>query len=97
MHFPRRKYFTTNHDEALNKATMYLIYVGKNTFLYTTRNGSIHWSLMEQPESSYDLRECKKFVKKPVLQKPNPEPQCHHKTLNSLQAGLTDEKAKCAA
>ena len=94
--FLEGKYFTTNRDEALNKATIYLIYVGKNTFL-DTRKGSIHWSIMEQPESSYDLCEHKKSVKKPVLEKPNPEPQCHHKTLNSLQAGLTDEKAKHAA
>ena len=71
--------------------------MGENTFLDTTRKGSIHWSLMEQLESSYDLCDCKKSVKKPVLEKPNPEPQCHRKTLNSLQAGLTDEKAKCAA
>ena len=92
--FLEGKYFTTNCDEALNKATMYLIYVGKNTFLDTTRKGSIYWSLMEQPESSYDLRELKKSVKKPVLEKPNPESQCHCKTLNSLQAGLTGEKAK---
>ena len=95
--FLEGKYFTTNHDEALNKATMYLIYVGKNTFLDTTRKGSIHCSLMEQPESSYDLCEHKRSVKKPVLEKPNPEPHCCCKTLNSLQAGLTDEKAKRAA
>ena len=95
--FLEGKYFTTNCDEALNKTTIYLIYVGKNTFLDTTRKGCIHWSIMEQPESSYDLCERKKSVKKPVLEKPNPEPQCHHKTLNSLQTGLTDEKAKRAA
>ena len=71
--------------------------MGKNTFLDTTRKGSIHWGVMEQLQSSYDLHECKKSVKKPVLEKPNPEPQCRRKTLNSLQAGLTDEKAKHAA
>ena len=45
--FLEGKYFTTNRDEALNKATMYLIYVGKNTFLDTTRKGILHSSVME--------------------------------------------------
>ena len=94
--FLEGKYFTSNCDEALNKVSMYLIYVGKNTFLDTARKGSIHWSIMEQPESSYDLHKCRKSIK-PVLEKPNPEPKCGHKTLNSLQAGLTDDKAKHAA
>ena len=39
-----------------NKATMYLVYVGKNQFLDMTRKGSIHWSVMEVPESTYNLR-----------------------------------------
>ena len=53
--FLEGKYFTMNCDEALNKASICLIYVEKNTFLDTTRKGSIHWSIIEQPESYYDL------------------------------------------
>ena len=53
------KYFTMNHDEAINRTIMYLVYVGKNTFLDTTRKGSIHWSVIEVPGSRYDLRKPK--------------------------------------
>ena len=86
--FLQGKYFTTNHDEALNKATMYLVYVGKNTLFDTTRKGSIHWSVMEVPQSNYDL--CKPKSNE-VVENPSPAPKSGHKTLNSLQAGLMDE------
>ena len=56
--FLEGKYFTINRDEALNKATMYLVNVGKKTFL-DTRKGSIHWSVMEVQESNYDLQKPK--------------------------------------
>ena len=36
------KYWTTNRDEALNKATIYLIFCGHMQFFDTTRKGSWH-------------------------------------------------------
>ena len=49
------KYFITNQDKALDKTTIYLVYCGKNVFYDTTSKGSLHWSLKEAPESTYNL------------------------------------------
>ena len=38
----------------------------------------------------YDLHERKKSIIS-VLEKPYPEPKCHHKTLNSLYEGFVVE------
>ena len=93
--FVEGKYWTTNKDEARHKATIYLVYLGKNVFCDTTKKGSLHWSLMEQPESDYNLRKPKpKLIEEPKNTPPTPS---GHKTLNTLHAGLIDEKSKCAA
>ena len=94
--FLEGKYWTTNKDETLNKATMYLVYLGKNVYHDTTRKGSLHWSVMEASKRSYNLR-------KPQPKLPGNFPDAEippsggHKTLNSLQAGLINDKAKRAA
>ena len=81
-----------NKDQALNRATFYLVYCSKNVFYDTTRKGSLHWSLIEAPESKYDLRKPKQ---KGSVHLSAQSSGC--KTLNSMQAGLVNEKAKCAA
>ena len=53
--FLEGKYWTTNKDEALNKATIYLAYLGKNVYHDTTRKGSLHWSVMQASKRSYNL------------------------------------------
>ena len=53
--FLEGKYWTTNKDQALDKATMYLVHLGKNIFSDTTRKGSLHWSFMEVPHRDYNL------------------------------------------
>ena len=93
--FVEGKYWTTNKDKALNKATLYLVSLGKNVLHDTTRKGSLYWSLMEEPESNYSLCMPKpKLIEEPQNTPPTPS---GHKTLNSLCAGLIDEKSKCAA
>ena len=49
---------------------------------------------MEVPESNYDLHKPKS---KEAVEKPSPAPKSGHKTLNSLQMGLMDEKSKWTA
>ena len=91
--FLEGKYWTTNKDLALNKASIYLVYVGKNTFYDTTRKGSLHWSLVEAPDITYNLRKLK--TKSP--EKSTTPAPVGRKTLNSLRAGLMDDTAKWAA
>ena len=91
--FLEGKYWTTNKDLALNKASIYLIYVRKNTFYDTTRKGSLHWSLVEAPDITYNL--CKPKTNFP--EKSTTPAPVGHKTLNSLRARLMDDKAKLAA
>ena len=51
------KYWTTNRDKALNKATIYLIYCGHMQFFDTTRKGSWHSSLFDElPGGTYQLQ-----------------------------------------
>ena len=94
--FLEGKYWTTNKDLALNKATMYLVYTGKNTFYDTMRKGSLHWSVVEQPDIKCKYNLHKQKPKSPEQSKTPPAP-VGRKTLNSLCAGLMDEKSKCAA
>ena len=72
---------------------MYLVFVGKNTFLHMTRKGSIHWSVMEMPESNYDLHKPKP---KEVVEQTSSPAKLGCKTLNSLQVGLIDKKSTWA-
>ena len=93
--FLEGKYWTTNKDEALNKATIYLVYLGKNVYHDTTRKGSLHWSVMEASKRSYNLHKPQprlpgKFQDAEI----SPSGGC--KTLNSLKAGLINDKAKGA-
>ena len=93
--FLEGKYWTTNLDQALDKATFYLAYVGKNVYCDTTRKGSLHWSIMEAPHKKYNIRKPQpKLPTDSPVEAPLPS---GHKKLNSLQAGLTDDKAKRAA
>ena len=51
------KYWTTNRDEKLNHATLYLVYLGKMQLYDTTRKGSWHSLLFEElPSGNYELR-----------------------------------------
>ena len=51
------KYWTTNQDEALNHAKIYLIYCGHMQFFDTTRKGSWHSSMFDElPGGTYQLR-----------------------------------------
>ena len=71
--FLEGKYFTTNRDQALNKATMYLVYCGKNTFYDTAWKDSLHWSLVEAPESKYDFQKLKpKNIVEPTISTSKP-------------------------
>ena len=86
------KYWCTNHDEALNR-TIYLIYQGHMQFSDTTRKGSLHSSIFEEISSgTYQL------CSHGPIDEPK-EPASGQKTLNSMHAGLMEEKqlqkAKC--
>ena len=72
--FLEGKYWTTNKDEAINRATMYLVYLGKNVYHDTTWKGSVHWSIMEVPHREYNL--CK------------PQPKSHKSHLFQTQHPL---------
>ena len=72
--FLEGKYWTTNKDLALNKATIYLMYTGKNTFYDTMRKGSLHWSLVEQPDIKCKYNLCKQKPKSPEQSKTPPAP-----------------------
>ena len=87
------KYWCTDRDEALNRATIYLIYQGHMQFSDTTRKGSLHSSMFEEIGSgTYQLHS------HGPIDKPKEAPGCW-KTLNSIRAGLMEEKelqkAKC--
>ena len=73
-----------------------LVYLGKNVCHDTTQIGSIHWSIMEVPHREYNL--CKPQPRLPEHSPVSEQPASYGcKTLNSLKAGLMDEKAKRAA
>ena len=80
------KYWCTNRDDALNKATIHMIYKGHMMFDDTTRKGSLHSSMFEDIDGGkYQLRshgpiDEQKFV------------AGTRTTLNSMHAGLVDKK-----
>ena len=87
------KYWCTNHDEALNRATIYMIYKGHMMFSDTTRKGSLYSSMFENNCGG----NCQLRSYGP-LNEPKDVPG-GRTTLNSMHAGLMDEeqlaKAKC--
>ena len=82
-----RKYWTTNRDETLKRATLYLVYLGKMKFNDTTRKGSWPSSLFQElPSGNYQLRS------HGPIDEPTKAPVTSRTTLNSMQAGLTSTK-----
>ena len=80
------KYWCTNQDKALNRATIYLIYQGHMQFSDTTRKGSLHSSMFEEVAGgTYQLRS------HGPIDEPK-ESAGGWTTLNSMRAGLMEEK-----
>ena len=87
--FVEGKYWTTNRNQAINGADIYLVYCGKLKFLDTVWKGSLNEALLNKsPAAQYYLRS------NSPEQGKNPhstesEQVSGRKTLNSLWAGLT--------
>ena len=80
------KYWCTNRDEALNRATIYLIYQGHMQFSDTTRKGSLHSSMFEEVAGgTYQL------CSHGPIDEPK-EPAGGWTTLNPMHARLMEEK-----
>ena len=82
--FLEGRYWATNRNNLLNQDKIYVVYCGKLVFHNTTRKGCFHCSLMEVPQSKYNL-----------IKPAKPQPVKHtevklpgRRTLNSMQAGL---------
>ena len=89
--FVEVKYWTTNQDELIEAANIYLVYCGKLKFFDTVWKGSLHEGLFNKsPADTYYLRlKFPEKVKNPHVTET--ENVSGRKTLNSLQAGLTKE------
>ena len=92
--FLKGKYWTTNRDESLIVATIYLVYCGNLRFSDTVQKGSLHEGMPNNsPTVNYYLKSKGLEDNLPGnTTLPTPAPVYLRKTLNSLQAGLTKEK-----
>ena len=86
MHYLEGKYWCTNRDQALNRATIYMIYRRKMVFNDTTRKGSLHSSMFQEVAGgTYQL------CSHGPVDEPKDAPSTRT-TLNSMSAGLMEEK-----
>ena len=86
MHYFGSKYWSTNRDQVLNHATIYMIYGGKKVFNDTTRKGSLHSSMFQEAAGGT----CQLCSHGPMDEPKDAPPT--RTTLNSMSAGLMEEK-----
>ena len=87
--FVEGKFWTTNRNQAMKEADIYLVYCGKLKFLDTVRKGSLKEAVLNKnPSAQYYLRSSSPEKEK-IPHNTKLVQVASRKTLNSLRAGLT--------